>query len=75
MHTVFSYKNYQRVNGAKLTFNFKSPGNRYLGISSKISEKEARFNPFVPNPPFLYLLKTSENLTVEMSLTGRNGLI
>ena len=22
------------------------------------------FNPFVPNPPFLYSLKTSENLTV-----------
>ena len=29
----------------------------------KIS-KTASFNPFIPNAPFLYPLKTSENITV-----------
>ena len=28
------------------------------------------FNPFVPNAPFLYPLKTSENLTVEKGCIG-----
>ena len=32
-------------------------------------------NPFIPNAPFLYPLKRSENLTVEKAALGTNGLI
>ena len=31
---------------------------------------ESWFNPFIPNAPFLYPLKTSENLTVEKGCLG-----
>ena len=31
---------------------------------TRLVEKLSKINPFVPNAPFLYPLKTSENLTV-----------
>ena len=34
-----------------------------------------KVNPFVPNVPFLYPLKTSENRKVETGALGTNGLI
>ena len=38
--------------------------NRICGEISPKLDRKAHINPFVPNAPFLYPLKTSENLTV-----------
>ena len=50
-----------------LSIYFEAETNFFIGILrlSKYTTiiKEYSFKPFVPNAPFLYLLKTSENLT------------
>ena len=55
---------------------------KYLQISMMDTKRFIVFNPFVPNAPFLYPLKTSENRAVswcfqvvEKGALGTNGLI
>ena len=46
----------------------------FLSGELSISQKQVVINPFVPNAPFLYALKKSENLTVFYeTFTEQNG--
>ena len=52
----------------------KAPNHRMTLQIFQKRKQSACFNPFVPNAPFLYPLKTSENLTVFLFLGGRESM-
>ena len=43
-------------------------------ICNEVKAQSLYFNPLVPNAPFLYLLKISENLTVFLFSGGRERM-